>query len=221
MTEADLAAMDLGLRGALTLILASGGIYSLYKGFQLIYKGVRRKTEGSTISFGILKASTSSIGALVMITASLWGYLAVLARPVFSGPTYNIATITNINEDLDTIGLTTSVLASGQIELRQALADLENQLGESTISIDIASTTIHREIEGLAKAVGTLESKVSSQRMVRDLRPIKRPTSSAAASHTHRPIPTMSKAPAIRVQKPTQRPKIQFQSSHRKHQPKQ
>lgn len=61
--------------------LVVGGIFSLKKGFDLVLSGKGGAPQDNQISIFGLKASLGSLGALVMVTAFLWGYAASLTLP--------------------------------------------------------------------------------------------------------------------------------------------
>jgi peptidoglycan hydrolase CwlO-like protein len=61
--------------------LVGGGIFALKKGFDLVMQGKGKAVSESTIEFFGFKITVGSLGALVMITAFLWGWAATLALP--------------------------------------------------------------------------------------------------------------------------------------------
>jgi hypothetical protein len=75
--------ITLVIYGGVAFILAFGGIYTLRKGFQLITNSRGKPAEKNTIKFLGLHVTTGSIGALVMITAFMWGWAAKLSLPQY------------------------------------------------------------------------------------------------------------------------------------------
>ncbi|MGB0060259.1 OmpA family protein [Candidatus Binatus sp.] len=64
-------------KALIAILLASGGILAIFKGVQLFRDGVGLKPEKTTVEiFKKVKVVTSSAGAVLMLTAVGWGWLA-------------------------------------------------------------------------------------------------------------------------------------------------
>lgn len=84
---------------SIAIVLAGGGIYSLKKGFELILSGKGKAKEENSIEIFGLKASLSSIGSLVMITAFMWAWAAKLTLPNYKDANVEItALMKNLEE---------------------------------------------------------------------------------------------------------------------------
>lgn len=82
----DMAAIiTIASKGLLSLALAGGGIYAIYGGIKLFLDGVGIVRDGTTVHIKRkelnIKVTASSVGALLFLTASAWGYIAYLALP--------------------------------------------------------------------------------------------------------------------------------------------
>jgi hypothetical protein len=78
------ATITLFMYWSIALLLIFGGIFSLKKGFRLIQSGNGANHERSSITLMKIKISVGSIGALVMVTAFLWGWAAKTCMPSYS-----------------------------------------------------------------------------------------------------------------------------------------
>jgi hypothetical protein len=85
------ATLTLVMYWSIALLLASGGIYALKKGFNLVTFEIAHKSSASSVEFFGFKASVNSIGALVMVTAFLWGWAANLTLPDYDDGSTKIA----------------------------------------------------------------------------------------------------------------------------------
>jgi hypothetical protein len=80
------------IHGVLAFCLAVGGWLALRYGFVLFREGHGTGRSGASIAFGkLFKASANSVGAVLMITAVAWGWLAVTALPNYSSPQERVA----------------------------------------------------------------------------------------------------------------------------------
>ena len=84
------------VHGLLAIGLVIGGILALRYGFVLFREGPGTGRSAATISFGrAFKATANSVGAVLMITAVGWGFLAVTALPNYKSPQEQVAYIFN------------------------------------------------------------------------------------------------------------------------------
>lgn len=87
------ATLTLVMYWSIALLLAFGGIYALKKGFKLVMAEVAHKSSASSIELFGFKASVNSIGALVMVTAFMWGWAAKLTLPDYDDGLTRIASL--------------------------------------------------------------------------------------------------------------------------------
>src|SRR5262245_52102601 len=65
-------------KSIIAILLASGGIVAIIKGAQLYTTGMGLKPERSTLEIAkTIEMATTSIGGALMLTAVVWGWLAV------------------------------------------------------------------------------------------------------------------------------------------------
>ena len=110
--------------GSIALLLAVGGIYSLKMGFKLIAKGKGKKPEESSINFLGFKATTGSIGALVMITAFMWGWAAKLSLPQYDDGQTKITALT---KELAEVSTQFDMLKVDHVETQSQLLKQKSQ----------------------------------------------------------------------------------------------
>jgi len=67
----------------LAITLAIGGMLSLIVGLLVLLKGVSG-TDETLVKLSGAELSAKGLGGVIMLTSSLWGYLAYKARPVYS-----------------------------------------------------------------------------------------------------------------------------------------
>jgi hypothetical protein len=67
----------------LAMILAAGGIMALLVGAIVFVLGVQGN-DATLIRFGGFEVSATGLGAVILATSSVWGYLAYLSRPQYS-----------------------------------------------------------------------------------------------------------------------------------------
>lgn len=87
------ATLTLVMYWSIALLLAFGGIYALKKGFNLITFEMVNKSSASSVEFFGFKASVNSIGALIMVTAFMWGWAANLTLPGYDDGVTKIASL--------------------------------------------------------------------------------------------------------------------------------
>lgn len=78
---------------SIALGLLAGGLYALNRGFSLVMSARGKTKEDSRVEFLGLKVTVGSIGALVMITAFMWGWAAKLALPNYKDAEITISAL--------------------------------------------------------------------------------------------------------------------------------
>jgi OmpA family len=70
----------------IAMLLAVGGIVAIFKGVELYRVGVGLTPEKTSVEvFKKIKITTSSVGAILMVTASSWGWLATRTFQEYKG----------------------------------------------------------------------------------------------------------------------------------------
>ena len=122
------------------IALVCGGLYALNRGFHLVLSGKgRSRDESSVEAFGI-RATVGSLGSLVMVTAFLWGYAAVLALPNYEDAEVRIDRLAQELEarDRQLAGLhsqlSTTVSEVGLIESELVAAQEQGELSEEVVA---------------------------------------------------------------------------------------
>ena len=93
-------------KALLGLILALGGIVAILKGVALYRDGVGLRRESTRVQVtGKISITTSSVGAILMMTACGWGWLATLTLPSYSRDDNAIRVSTHGSKDAAEIGM--------------------------------------------------------------------------------------------------------------------
>ncbi len=133
------------IRGLIAFVLAGGGIYALNRGYSLFANKIGLKPDESVFAFGRTRISVKSVGALVMVTASFWGYLSFQCVPRTEGAGMKVASASDAQKEL--------------VELRAAItrAILTSQnepIPQKVFQVSLSSTIESSLIDGPKGRVG-------------------------------------------------------------------
>jgi hypothetical protein len=118
---------------SISFALIGVGFYALNRGYKLILSGRGKSKEESTVELFGLKATVHSIGALVMITAFLWGFAASRTVPSYETNDVRIKALMASLEQKDqklaefqsNLFNTKALLATKEVELQSTLSTLD------------------------------------------------------------------------------------------------
>jgi len=79
------------LRGAVSCLLAIGGLYALNRGYHLFIEKIGEGKDDAKIQFGKFKASSKTIGSFVMITSCFWAFLSYSSIPSYKDKNVQIS----------------------------------------------------------------------------------------------------------------------------------
>ncbi len=122
--------------------LIGGGLFALAKGFQLVLDGKGKAKEQNSIELLGLKANLGSVGAMVMLTAFMWGWAAKLALPTYKGPDEEISALTRQLQETEIALATLKLESANKLDQapgsREELSAAKSVLGESRVAIAAA-----------------------------------------------------------------------------------
>ncbi len=136
------ATITLLIHWSIAIGLIIGGITALIKGFELVKSGKGKTKEESSIEFLWLKVKVKSLGALVMLTAFMWGLAAVRALPNYKDPFVEICTTNarnEINKSIEEIAHLEKKHANiinENINLKEVLSEATSNLNYSQIALE-------------------------------------------------------------------------------------
>ena len=120
------------LRGATALALVCAGVYALSRGFRMFHTGVDEYGRDEFARFGSMEVNRRAAGLFAMLSAGIWGWLAVLCLP---GP--------------------------GVDELAEAMGQVEATVASSA-ELAVVSTELAREATVLRELVARLADEARS-----------------------------------------------------------
>jgi len=99
LTESN-ATHALYIRALLALVLVCGGIYALRRGYRVIELGRGDDPGESFFELGLLKAQSSTVGSLVMLTATVWAVLGYWTAPAYKSSDVEVAAVERMELEL-------------------------------------------------------------------------------------------------------------------------
>jgi len=107
--------LTLSIRGTIAICLAAGGLYALNRGYSLFKNRIGLQPDESVFDFGKVKINAKSVGTVVMVTASFWGYLSVRCLPQIEGHGMRVADLSaNTNELIKLSDAVTQAIVTSQ-----------------------------------------------------------------------------------------------------------
>lgn len=119
----DTFVLTIAIRGFIATCLAAGGIYALNRGYNLFVNKVGLQPDESVLIFGKTRISVKSVGSLVMLTASFWGYLSLQCVPRIESERLRVTSISNQAKMLAELreAITRAILTSQDQEMPQTV----------------------------------------------------------------------------------------------------
>ena len=156
--------LTIALRGLIATALAAGGLYALNRGYNLFLNKVGLKTDETVIILGKTRISVKSVGALLMVTASFWGYLSLQCAPRAEGDRIKVANQRDAEAELARLraAITRALLVSQDAPVRQKVfqATLATTLNEALLP---STRTQRAETEYTYDSAGNLTSIVGDR----------------------------------------------------------
>jgi hypothetical protein len=96
----DAILVTIAMKGFIALALVIGGISAITFGYRLYLKGIGLNNDEISLEVFHMKAKTQKVGAVLMLTSSMWGYFGHLTAPslIKQGELSRVADSRDIND---------------------------------------------------------------------------------------------------------------------------
>jgi hypothetical protein len=142
-------------RLSLALFLIAGGVFALHRGF-LTFKTASEPNASTDLKFGNLTISAKSLGAVVMATASFWGFLGYVTAPTMKKDGDSM-TISQFQDELRQIHPQNDVNEQLRQQLLTAIAK-SDAVEKNLHSIEVALKNHNSEIQKSLTSLADLQN---------------------------------------------------------------